>query len=47
MASDFNKPVVGDAYAALLPAITATFQDLAASSNLTTLCKTTYSATSL
>lgn len=29
MASDFNKPVVGDAYATLLPGIVTMFQDLA------------------
>lgn len=31
MASDFNKPVVGDAYASLLPALVGTLKDLARS----------------
>jgi hypothetical protein len=31
MASDFNKPVVGDAYASLLPALVVTLKDLARS----------------
>ena len=31
MASDFNKPVVGDAYASILPALVVTLKDLARS----------------